>query len=450
MGKVVNVGLLGFGTVGAGAARILLERAELLEQRTGAAIRLARVCDLDITTPRGVQIPSGVLTTDVKDLLDDPQIDVFIELIGGVGVARRFVMEAVEKGKHVVTANKALLATHGHEIFEAATRRGVTVGFEASVGGGIPVIKTLREGLVANRIHTVMGIMNGTANYILTRMTDEARAFQDVLSDAQRLGYAEADPTYDVEGVDTAHKLAIVATLGFGTPVALSDIYVEGIARLTPLDMEYAREFGYRVKLLAIARLSPQGLELRVHPAMLPAGHLLAQVGGAFNAFYFIGDSVGKVLLYGLGAGRMPTGSAVVADLVDIARDLVQGGAPTGRVPPLGIPFHALQTVPKSPMEALVGRYYVRFSAVDRPGVLARISGILGDLGISVASVVQKGRGREASVPIVMLTHEAREAQVRQALARIDALEVVSDKTVVVRIEDHQALEEKIDEERRQ
>ncbi|NIA08299.1 MAG: homoserine dehydrogenase [Nitrospiraceae bacterium] len=442
MNRTINVGLLGLGTVGSGTAKILLEQSGLLEQRTGARIRLAKVCDLDITSPRDFSIPSEILTTDVKSLLDDPELDIFIELIGGIEPARTFLLEAIQKGKHVVTANKALLATHGHEIFRAAAAHGVEVGFEASVGGGIPVLKAVKEGLVANRFQTVMGIMNGTANYILTRMTDEGMAFQDVLAEAQSLGYAEADPTYDIEGIDTAHKLVIIATLAFGNLIKFSDVYIEGISRLSSLDISFTKKFGYRIKLLAIARNTKNGLELRVHPTMIPSRHPLAQVNGAYNAIYLVGDSVGSVLLCGLGAGQMPTGSAVVADVVDIARNLVKGTA--GRVPALGLPCDALIPLKKSPMDSLVGRYYFRFSAVNRPGVLARIAGVLGDLGISIASVVQKGHGEEVSVPIVMLTHKANEAKVRQALKKIDALDVISGKTMVIRIEDLQTLEENI------
>jgi len=440
MGKTVNVGLLGFGTVGSGVARILLEQSELLRQRAGMSIRLARICDLDITTSRGFPVASDILTDDVRSLIDDPELDIFIELIGGLEPARTFVLEAIQKGKHVITANKALLAAHGHEIFEAAARHGVELGFEASVGGGIPVVKAVKEGLVANRLQTVMGIMNGTANYILSRMTEEGMAFQDVLADAQRLGYAEADPSYDVEGIDTAHKLVIMAMLAFGTPVELSDIYIEGISRLSPLDISFAKEFGYRIKLLAIARNGNNGLELRVHPTMIPSEHLLAQVGGAYNAFYFVGDSVGKVFLYGLGAGQMPTGSAVVADVVDVARNLA--GGTIGRVASLGLPYDMLKPLKRRPMDSLTACYYFRFSVVDRPKVLARISGILGDMDISIASVVQKGRGsRDSSVSVVMLTHEAHEVKVREALKRIDSLDVISGETMVIRIEDLKNLE---------
>ncbi len=439
MSKTINVGLLGFGTVGSGTARILLERADTLRKKTGVPVRLARICDKDLTSDRGFEVPAGILTEDVNDLLGDPDIDIFIELIGGIEPARSFILEALDQGKHVVTANKALLATHGHEIFMAAERAGVEIAFEASVGGGIPVVKCVKEGLVANDIHTVMGIMNGTANYILTKMTEEGREFEEVLATAQEKGFAEADPTYDVEGIDTAHKLAIMSTLAFGCPVRLEDVYTEGISRISPVDIAFARELGYRIKLLAIGRKCPGGIELRVHPTMVPSSHLLAQVGGAYNAFYLIGDAVGKVLMYGLGAGRMPTGSAVVADVVDLARNIAHGSQK--RVPPLGIDFKELAPLERCPMEDLTSRYYFRFSAMDRPGVLAKISGVLGEKGISINSVVQKGRDRGGAVPIVMLTHEAREERVRQALEIIDRLDIVSDATVLIRMEDLQAIE---------
>ncbi len=437
--RSINIGLLGFGTVGSGTAKILLEGGDMLQKRVGSPVRLKWICDRDISTDRGFPVPRQIMTDSLDTVLEDPEVDIFIELIGGIEPARTFILKAIDRGKHVVTANKALLAQHGHEIFQAAAQRGVGVGFEASVGGGIPVIKAVREGLAANRIHTVMGIMNGTANYILTRMTQDAMAFDQALKEAQRLGYAEADPTYDVEGVDTAHKLVIMSILSFGKKVTLSDIYTEGISRLKPLDISFAREFGYTIKLLAIGRDGKDGLELRIHPTMIPSDHLLAQVRGAYNAFYLIGDSVGKIMLYGLGAGQMPTGSAVVADVVDMARDIISGAAK--RMPSLGFPLALISTPNVKDPASIHGRYYFRFSVKDRPGVLAKISGILGDRNISIASVVQKGRGEGSSVPIVMLTHEAKEANVRQALKEIDALEVVSDQPMIIRIEDLMSLE---------
>ncbi len=441
MKQMLNVGLLGFGTVGSGTAKILLSGKDMLEERAGCPVNLKWICDKDLETDRGFAVPPDILTDDVERLFQDPDLDIFIELIGGLEPARTFVLKAIESGKHVVTANKALLATHGFEIFEAASRAGVEIGFEASVGGGIPCIKAVKEGLAANNISTVLGIMNGTANYILTSMTDQGLPFQDALKEAQRLGYAEADPTYDIEGVDTAHKLAIMATLAFGQRIGLSDIYTEGISRLTPVDISFAAELGYSIKLLAIGRQENGIVDLRIHPTMISNDHLLSQVRGAYNAFYFTGDSVGKVMLYGMGAGQMPTGSAIVADVVDIARNLVKGC--TQRVPALSIPFEHVASARIRPMEEVRVKYYFRFTVKDQPGVLSRIAGILGEEQISIASVVQKGRGRESSsVPIVMVTHEADEGRVRKALEEIDAQEFVLDRTMIIRIEDLKALED--------
>ncbi|NPA94505.1 MAG: homoserine dehydrogenase [Thermodesulfobacteria bacterium] len=442
MKDVVNVGIVGFGTVGSGTAKILLEQRHLLEQRASTAINLKWICDKDITTDRGFPVPENILTTDINTLLDDPELDIFVELIGGIEPAKTFILKAIEKGKHVVTANKALLATHGFEIFEAAAKKGVEIGIEASVGGGIPCIKALKEGLVANNVNTVLGIMNGTANYILTRMTQEGLPFQEVLKQAQELGYAEADPTYDVEGIDTAHKLAIMSTLAFGKKIELSDIYTEGISKIEPMDISFATELGYSIKLLAIGKKNSQEtIDVRIHPTMIPQDHLLSQVNGAFNAVYFVGDSVGKVMLYGMGAGQMPTGSAIVADVVDIARDLVRGCI--GRVPALSQPFDSIGPASIKPVESVLCKYYFRFSVKDKPGVLAKISGILGKEDISIHSVVQKGRAhRSSSVPIVMLTHEAREGQVKKALKEIDSQDFILDETMIIRIEDMKALEE--------
>ncbi len=440
MQESIKVGLIGFGIVGSGTARILLEQQQLLSARAQIPIELAVICDKDITSDRGFSVPSNLLTTNVDDILKNPEISIVIELIGGIEPAKTFILEAINQKKHVVTANKALLATHGPELFGAAAKNNVEIGFEASVGGGIPVIKSVKEGLVANNIHTVMGIMNGTANYILSRMTEEGLPFDVVLKDAQAHGYAEADPTYDIEGIDTAHKLAILANLAFGVSTTLDDVDIEGISRLSPIDMAFAKELGYHIKLLAIGRALDDGIELRVHPTMVPLNHLLAQIDGAYNGFYFIGDSVGKILLYGMGAGQMPTGSAVVSDVVDIARNIRM--AALNRVPCLGLPFDKLLPLKKRPMNILSGRYYFRFSAVDQPGVLARIAGVLAEHSISIASVVQKGRGTDESVPIVMLTHEAKEENVQKALTKIDNLDIVQDRTVVIRIEDLKSLED--------
>ncbi len=439
MSKPINVALLGFGTVGSGTAKILIEQEKLLEKRAGCPVRLKWICDKNLESDRGFPVPQGILTNNLDMVMSDPDVHMLIELIGGIEPAKTFVLQAIDRGKHVVTANKALLSVHGHEIFKAAADRGVEVGFEASVAGGIPVIKAVREGLVANNIQTVLGILNGTANYILTRMTDEGMPFDQVLADAQAKGYAEADPTYDVEGIDTAHKLAIMSILSFGVPVRLEDIYTEGISRLSPLDITFAREFGYNIKLLAIGRMNRKGLSLRIHPTMVPSRHLLAQVSGAYNACYIVGDSVGKIMLYGMGAGQMPTGSAVVADVVDIARDISMGSV--GRVPSFGIPVDRMEPPTFMSMDNLRGCYYFRFSVKDRPGVLAKIAGILGENNISINSCVQKGRGeQEGPVPIVMLTHEALEADVQKAMKEIDQMDVVLDKTMIIRIEELDAL----------
>jgi len=429
--KEIQVGLIGFGTVGSGLAEVLLAQEERLARRTGLLVRLARVADINIT-----ELPShftGVaLTDDARALIADPAIDIVVELIGGIEPARTFILEAIAAGKHVVTANKALLSEHGREIFSAAADRGVEVGFEASVGGGIPVIKALKEGLVANRILSVMGIMNGTANYILTRMTDEGAAFDEVLREAQEQGFAEADPTYDIEGIDTAHKLAILMTMAYGMTVTHHQIPTEGISRLEPVDIEFAREFGCRIKLLAISRNHGDHVEARVHPTMVPDNHLLAKIDGAFNAIHFTGDMVGNVLLYGLGAGKMPTGSAVAADVVDIARDISSDSV--GRVPSLSyLPVHIGERR-ITPLDELSCPYYFRISARDEPGVLAAIAGILSRNAISIESVIQKGRQSSGPVSIVMRTHTAREASVRRALEEIDALEVVAAPTVKIRI----------------
>ncbi len=426
--KKTGIAIFGFGTVGSGAARILLEQAEALKKRTGVEVALKKICDRDVTSDRGFVVPEGILTTDINEVFSASDIHVFVELIGGIEPAKTFILKAIEHGKHIVTANKALLALHGREIMDAAAKKGVSVGFEASVGGGVPVIKAVREGLRANEFQSVMGIMNGTANYILSRMSDEGLAFEEVLKEAQRLGFAEADPTYDVEGIDTAHKLAILARLAFEMQVELSDIHVEGISSIKPLDIEFARELGYEIKLLAIAQKAGGELELRVHPTMIPVGHLLAQVKGAYNAFYLTGDSVGKVMLYGLGAGQMPTGSAVVADICDIAMASDAGNAPSG--------MSGLLPLRKRPIETLSSRYYFRFSAKDQPGVLAGIAGVLGQHNISIESCVQKARGQKDDVPIVMLTHEAMERDVQNALAQLDQLDIVTARTTVIRIEE--------------
>ncbi|MCP4682327.1 MAG: homoserine dehydrogenase [Desulfobacterales bacterium] len=431
----IDIGIIGFGTVGAGAFDILVKNRAIITDRAGIDIVVKKIADLDIESGRGVPVGPGLLTTDAMEIIDDPEIQVVVELMGGLGIAKEFILKAMEKGKHVVTANKALLAEHGREIYEAAEQYGVSLSFEASVGGGIPIIGALRCGLSANRIESVIGILNGTSNYILTRMTTEGISYDAVLQDAVRLGLAEDPPTLDVDGTDAAHKLAIIMSIAFGSPLAFKDIYREGITDLTPDDIRFADEFGYSVKLLAIAKDLGDRLEARVHPAMIPGDHILANVNDAYNAVYVDGDFVGPNLYYGLGAGRKPAGSAVVSDIIDLARQS-RLGIRGGLMPPLAHVLLSGEQAIVQPMEELTSSYYFRFSALDTPGVLSRIAGILGDNNISVSSVIQKGREINGSVPIVMLTHEARESGVRKAVALIDELEVVTNKTVIIRVED--------------
>jgi homoserine dehydrogenase len=373
------------------------------------------------------------MTGDAARVLADPSIHVVIELVGGLEPARAFIMRALTAGKHVVTANKALLAHHGAELYEEARRRGVALGFEAAVAGGIPLIRAVKEGLVANRVLSLAGIVNGTCNYILSKMTDEGLDFSLVLKEAQAHGYAEADPTLDIEGMDSAHKLQILASLAFRTFVDLKDIHTEGITRITAQDIEYARELGFRIKLLAIAKVSGEGsgVEVRVHPTMIPAASPLAAVSGVFNGIFLTGDAVGDLMFYGRGAGQMPTASAVVSDVVEIARRIAHGLPSLA----LDLPSVGPAPLPLTPMEAIRCCYYLRVTAQDRPGVLSRVAGILGENDISISNVIQKGRGTREAVPVVMLTHEARERDMRAALAKIDRLRDVAAATTMIRVE---------------
>jgi len=433
--KKINIGIVGLGTVGTGVAKILKKNRAALLQQTGAVLELKTVADLDIKTDRGVTFKKGVLTRDADRLLNDPEIDIVVELVGGIEPARTFVLKALNNGKHVVTANKALLAEHGLEIYRTAAGNSVDVAFEASVAGGIPIIRAMRESFVSDRVLGFSGILNGTSNYILSRMTDSGGEFRAILKDAQKQGYAEADPTFDVEGIDAAHKLAVLAGLAFGRHVTMKQIYTEGISKITPLDIEFARELGYRIKLLAVCRGSEQEIEARVHPALIPETHLLSGVKEAFNAVFVRTRDVGPTMFYGKGAGMMPTGSAVTADIAALARDIVQGAV--NRVPP---PLYAVKKLPPikvKPVRDTVIRYYLRLTAADMPGVLSKISGILGRHKISISSVIQKGRrARGGAVPIFMLTHEAREADLQKALREIDRLSMMKQKTMVIRIED--------------
>ncbi len=378
-----------------------------------------------------------MLTTDANALVNDPKIDIIIEMIGGEGIAKELILKAIDNGKQVITANKALLASQGNALFKAAAAKGVDLAFEAAVGGCMPIIKSLRESLVANRIHSMTGILNGTCNYILTKITDETKTRSAMpYPKHRRKGYAEADPALDVDGIDTAHKIAILTALAYGTEINLADVYIEGISKITPLDVEFAEHFGYRIKLLAISKNQGNKIETRVHPTMLPFGNLLSSVNGTVNAITVSADAVGDIMLYGRGAGMMPTASAVISDAVDIARSLMAGT--TRRIPALSFQRDHIQNIKIMPMHEIVTHYYFRFAALDRPGVLSTISGILGSHDISIQSMQQKGRKTDGSVPVVMVSHLAKEADVQKALAEINDLDVVSEKTVLIRIEDEQ------------
>ena len=434
--KTISLGLIGFGTIGSGVVKLLQDSGLLIDKRLGARLVLKKVADLDITTPRAASVKKNLLTTDAQAILNDPDIQIVMELMGGYEPAKSFILQAIRNGKHVVTANKALLATYGDEIFRAAEKAGVNVGFEASVGGTIPVIKTLKESMVANRIKSIFGIMNGTSNYILSKMTDEGKPFDEVLKEAQALGFAEADPTFDIEGVDAAHKLAITLSLAYGKRVKLKDLYREGISQISQQDIQFARELGYRIKLLAIAIRHDNSVEARLHPTMIPSNHMLAGVNSNFNAFHITGDAADSVFLYGQGAGMMPTASAVMSDVVDISREILKGVS--GRVPYRSLREDIIEDIQLMSVDEIETNYYFRFSAVDRPGVLSKIAGVLGQNNISIASVIQKGRQEGGgAVPLVMTTHKAREKDVQCALREIDRLDIVQAKTVLIRIEDN-------------
>ena len=433
--KAISVGLLGIGTVGRGTWNVLARNQEEITRRPGRGIEITVVADKD--TQRAKQITGGKarVTADAFEVVRDPGVDIVIELIGGYGAAKDLVLAAIENGKHVVTANKALLATHGNEIFAAAQAKGVMVAFEGAVAGGIPIIKALREGLTANRIEWIAGIINGTSNFILSEMRDKGLAFDTVLAEAQRLGYAEADPTFDIEGIDAAHKLTIMSAIAFGIPMQFDKAYTEGISKLTQEDIRYAEQLGYRIKLLGITRRTPEGIELRVHPTLIPARRLIANVEGVMNAIVVKGDAVGATLYYGAGAGAEPTASAVVADLVDVTR--MHTADPEHRVPHLAFQPDQLSNVAILPMDEVVTSYYMRMRVVDRPGVLADITRILADRGVSIDAMVQKEPSEgEEQVDIIMLTHETREKQINAAISAIENLQVVSGKVTRIRLEE--------------
>ncbi len=432
--KKINIGLLGCGTVGTGVAKILIENKELISSRVGADLVLKKIADIDTERDRGIKFDKGVFTTDPFKVIEDPDIDIIIEMIGGCGIANDLILKAIDNNKHIVTANKALIAEKGNKIFSAANKKGVDVAFEASVGGCIPVIKSLRESLVGNRIKSISGILNGTCNYILSKITNEGSTFNKALEKAQANGFAEADPTLDIEGIDAAHKIAILSSLAYGMELNFKDVYVEGITKITPADIEYAKQFGYKIKLLAISKEENGSVDIRVHPTMIPFNNLLSNVNGSLNAVTICGDAVGEILLYGHGAGMMPTASSVVGDTVDIARNILSGSS--RRIPLLSYCTDKIKKIPIIPIDEISTNYYFRFLTKDRAGVLAKISGILGKFGISLTSVTQKGRKSRGSITIVMLTHKAKESDIKKAMSEISALDIISSEPVVIRLED--------------
>jgi len=432
--KPVNVGLLGLGTVGGGTFNVLRRNAEEIARRAGRGIEIGVAAAREYDPARLPGIDSIKVSDDAFSVVEDPAVDIIVELIGGYSPARELVLKAIDNGKHVVTANKALIALHGNEIFAAAQRKGVMVAFEAAVAGGIPIIKAIREGLAGNQIEWIAGIINGTGNFILTEMRDKGRDFDDVLKEAQALGYAEADPTFDVEGIDAAHKLTILASIAFGVPLQFDKVYTEGIGKITREDVAFAGELGYRIKHLGITRRTDAGIELRVHPTLIPERRLIANVDGVMNAVLVNADAVGPTLYYGAGAGAEPTASAVVADIVDVVRTLTAD--PGNRVPHLAFQPDALSDVPILAMDDVETAYYLRMCAVDRPGVLADVTRILGDLGISIEAMIQKEPAEGVKdVPVILLTRPVREAQMNEAIGKIEALDSIDGAVTRIRME---------------
>lgn len=428
--KEIGLGLLGFGTIGAGVVQGLRDNRDTLSVRLGAEPVIRRIADLDLETDRGVAVEASLLTRDAASVVNDPGVDIVVELIGGTTVARDLISAALELGKPVVTANKALLAEHGAEIFSLADKHGADLYYGASVGGGIPIIRALRDGLIANRIDAIYAILNGTCNYILTRMETDNLAFEKALAEAQEQGYAEADPSLDIDGRDTAHKAVILASLAYGFVVPLDTVYTEGIRSLSPIDIQYALDLGYRIKLLAVIKGSEASVEVRVHPTLVPLDHVLASVGGVYNGVVVEGSMAGRTLYYGKGAGREPTASTVIGDIADVVRNLVCESP--RRVPPI---TYARCPAAIRPLNDVETRYYFRLCLADEPGVLARISTVLGDRRISIASALQKEGGRNGYVPVVLVTHAARERDVAAALREIDGMDIVGEATVALRIE---------------
>ena len=434
MMKPIQVGLLGIGTVGSGVFTVLARNQEEIKRRAGRGIRIHTVADLN--TQRAQELVKGQaeVVDDARKVIQNPEIDIVVELIGGYGIAKDLVLEAIAAGKHVVTANKALIAVHGNEIFKAAHAKGVIVAFEAAVAGGIPIIKALREGLSANRIEWIAGIINGTTNFILSEMRDKGLDFNTVLKEAQRLGYAEADPTFDIEGIDAAHKATIMSAIAFGVPMQFSQAHVEGITQLSAVDIKYAEQLGYRIKLLGITKKNPNGIELRVHPTLVPTKRLLANVEGAMNAVQVHGDAVGTTLYYGKGAGSEPTASAVIADLVDVTR--LQTADPENRVPHLAFQPDAVQNIPILPMAEVTTSYYLRLAVADQAGVLAEITRILAAHGVSIDALLQKEAAEgESQTDLVILTHETKEKNMMAAITEMQALKTVLGEIIKIRLE---------------
>lgn len=429
----VKVGLLGLGTVGGGTFEVLRRNADEISRRAGRGIVISHVADNRDPSQLKTDISGSKLSKDAFAVVNDPEVAVVIELIGGYEPARQLVLQAIANGKHVVTANKALIARHGNEIFKAAQQRGVTVAFEAAVAGGVPIIKAIREGLAANRIEWIAGIINGTGNFILTEMRDKGRAFADVLKEAQKLGYAEADPTFDVEGIDAAHKLTILASIAFGIPLQFEKVYTEGISKITREDVGYAEQLGYRIKHLGIARRMAAGIELRVHPTLIPQRRLIANVNGVMNAVLVMADAVGPTLYYGAGAGALPTGSAVVADLVDVVRSLTTD--PENRVPHLAFQPDSLSETAILPVSEIESAYYLRLLAADKPGVMGQVTTVLGEAGISIEAIVQKESESNDTVPVILLTQRVREKQIDAAIKRIESLDTIAGKVTRIRVE---------------
>jgi len=428
--RKINIGLIGFGNIGCGVVKILQQRKTLLAQKIGIEIVIKKICDKNLTLKRDVTVDKSCLEPDVNKILNDPQIDIIVELIGGINPAKEFILAALKKGKHVVTANKALLAEYGNELFAHANERGKNIYFEASVGAGIPIIKAIKEGLVANKFSSVFGIVNGTSNYVLTQMSKENCSLSAAIKSAKDKGFAEKDPTLDIEGIDSAHKLVLLTYLAFGRIVGLKDIFIEGISQISASDIAYAKDLGYEIKLLAIVKKEGSELEVRVHPTLLPCQHLLSSVDGVFNAIYVSSDLAGDLMFYGPGAGQLSAASAVVSDIVDLTQDIKAGlFRPT------------LNSIEDASIKGLrqIGefenKYYIRIMAVDKPGVLAKISGILAKFGISIASVTQKERLKSQVVPVVMVTHEVKEKNLSGALKMIDKLGEIKEKSVAIRIE---------------